>query len=179
MEWTYNGFTLRPARAEDAEAYYLQNYCPLDPEVARLTGSKAVFTREEVISFFLRSLEDGDRRFFLLTAPEGQIIGEAVLTDIDWDLRCANFRICLFREKGRGLGTWATQRIRDYAFGELGLHRVELDVYSFNPRAMRVYEKAGFRREGVRRDAIRDGDGYADDILMAMLESDWNLFLQK
>ena len=40
---------------------------------------------------------------------------------------------------------------RDFAFEELKLHRLELDVYSFNPRAERVYQKAGFRREGVLR----------------------------
>lgn len=39
------------------------------------------------------------------------------------------------------------------AFERLGLHRLELDVYSFNPRARRVYEKAGFRREGILRTA--------------------------
>lgn len=173
MEWTKNGFTLRPARESDAESYYLQNYCPLDPEVARLTGCKEAFTQEEVVSFFHRSLEDGDRRFFLLTDQQGQIIGETVISDIDWDLMCANFRICIFRERGRGLGTWATEVTRDFAFEELKLHRLELDVFSFNPRAERVYEKAGFRREGVRRDALLDGGKYADDILMAMLETDW------
>ena len=46
-------------------------------------------------------------------------------------------------------------------------------MFSFNPRAIRAYEKAGFRREGVRRDAVRDGDGYGDDILMAILEDEW------
>ena len=46
-------------------------------------------------------------------------------------------------------------------------------MFSFNPRAIRAYEKAGFRREGVRRDAVRNGDGYGDDILMAILEPEW------
>lgn len=63
--------------------------------------------------------------------------------------------------------------MRDYAFGSLGLHRLSLDVFSFNPRAEHVYRRAGFRREGVLRDAVRDGDGYGDDILMAMLEDEW------
>lgn len=178
MEWTKNGYTLRPARGEDAENYYLQNYCPLDPEVARLTGCKEHFTREEVLSFFQRSLADGERRFFLIVAPDGRIVGETVINEIDWDLRCANFRIGIFspQVRGLGLGTWATEVTRDFAFGELKLHRLELDVFSFNPRAERVYEKAGFRREGVRRDAVWDGEHYGDDIMMAMLETDWNMF---
>ena len=62
---------------------------------------------------------------------------------------------------------------RDFAFETLGLHRLELDVFSFNPRAVRAYEKAGFRREGVRREAVLDGTAYGDDILMAILEDEW------
>ena len=45
-----------------------------------------------------------------------------------------------------------------------------IEAYQANIRA---YEKAGFRREGVRRDAVRDGDRYGDDILMAILEDEW------
>ena len=48
--WQWNGYTLRPATTADAEAYYAQNYAPLDPEVARLTGCKPEFTREEVVA---------------------------------------------------------------------------------------------------------------------------------
>lgn len=50
--WEKNGYTLRLARAEDREAYYAQNYCPLDKEVARLTGCKESFSQEEVYAFF-------------------------------------------------------------------------------------------------------------------------------
>ena len=60
-----------------------------------------------------------------------------------------------------------------YAFDTLRLHRLSLDVFSFNTRAIRAYERAGFVREGVLRDAIVTDGGYADDVLMAMLESEW------
>ena len=170
-----NGFTLRSAGKEDAEKYYAQNYCPLDGKIARLTGCKEAFTREEVISFFIKSIDADDRYFFLLIAPDGRIIGESVINEIDQNLRCANFRIGIFHsdERGQGLGTWMTEVTRDFAFEELKLHRLELDVYSFNPRAQKVYLNAGFKIEGVLQDAIMDGDKYADDILMAMLEDDW------
>ena len=173
--WEKDGYTLRPAREEDAEDYFGQNYCPLDKEVARLTGCREEFSREEVLSFFLRSLDAEDRCFFLITAPDGRIIGESVINEIDRERRCANFRIALFHsaERGRGIGTWACRMTRDFAFGELRLHRLELEVYAFNPRAEKTYRKAGFRREGVLRDAVLDGDAYADIILMAMLEDEW------
>ena len=169
-----DGFVIRLAKADDAINYYQQNYCPLDKEVARLTGCKEEFSQEEVVSFFLKSLEK-DRYFFLIIAPDGEIIGESVINEIDWDLRCANFRVGLYRmdERGKGIGTWVTERTRDFAFEELKLHRLELDVYSFNPRSEKAYAKAGFKREGVLRDAVMDGDTYADDILMSILEDEW------
>ena len=170
-----DGYIIRLAKIQDATNYYEQNFCPLDKEVARLTGSKEVYTKEEVETFFLRSLEDDDRSFFLIIAPNGRIIGESIINEIDWNLRSANFRIGLYQltERGKGIGTWATEATRDFAFEKLRLHRLELDVYSFNPRAEKVYLKAGFKREGVLRDAIMDGNEYADDILMSILEDEW------
>ncbi len=170
-----DGFIIRLAKAEDVTDYYEQNYCPLDQETARLTGCRTAFTKEEITSFFLKSIEEKDRYFFLIIAPDGRIIGETVINEIDWDLRCANFRIGLYQaaERGKGTGTWATKATRDFAFEKLKLHRLELDVYSFNPGAEKVYINAGFKREGVLRDAVMNGDKYADDILMSMLEDEW------
>ena len=167
-----DGFVMRLAKADDVVNYYEQNYCPLDKEVARLTGCKEEFSKEEVVSFFLKSLEEDDRYFFLIIAPDGDIIGESVINEIDWDLRCANFRIGLYRqaERGKGIGTWATEITRDFAFEKLKLHRLELDVYSFNPRAETVYLKAGFKREGVLRDAIMDGDIHDGDVVVIRYE---------
>ena len=51
--WEKDGYLLRPAQADDAENYYMNNFVPLDPETAMLTGCKPVFSREEVISAFL------------------------------------------------------------------------------------------------------------------------------
>lgn len=174
-EWKKDGFLLRPATLEDAEKYYEENYNPLDKEVAFLTGCKESFSREEVINFFTECLNDNDRYDFLIIAPDGRIIGESVINEIDWKARSANFRIAIFHsnEHGKGIGTWATEKTRDFAFETLKLHRLELDVFSFNPRAEKTYLKAGFKREGVLRDAIWDGEKYGDDIIMSILEDEW------
>lgn len=173
--WQKDGYVLRPAQEEDAERYFQQNFNPLDKEAVRLTGCRETFTREEIADFFRRSIHDADRCLFLLLSPDGRMIGESVINEIDWDLRRANFRIGIFQstERGKGIGTWATEMTRDFAFEDLKLHRLELDVFSFNPRAERAYLKAGFKREGVLRDAVMDGDQYAGDILMALLEDEW------
>ena len=173
--WKKNGYVMRLARFEDAMTYYHQNFNPLDAEVARLTGSKSVFAKEEVVSFFEKAVLEKDRYWFLLIAPDGKIIGESVINEIDWDTRSANFRIAIFQatERDKGIGTWMVEVTRDFAFEELKLHRLALEVYSFNPRAVKVYNKAGFQCEGILRDAILDGNQYADVVLMAMLEEDW------
>lgn len=173
QSWEKDGYTLRPICTADAEAYCAA-LCA-DPEVDRLTGSRSDFTRDEVLAYVHRCLEADDRADFLITDPDGQILGESVINEIDWETRCANFRIALFCSDscGRGIGSWAVRMTRDFAFEALGLHRLELNVFSFNPRAIRAYEKAGFRREGVRREAVLDGAAYGDDILMAILEDEW------
>lgn len=96
-----------------------------------------------------------------------------MINEIDWDLCRANFRICIFHpaERGKGIGSWAVEVSRDLAFDQL--HRLELDVFSFNPRAEKAYLRAGFKREGVLRDAVFDRGQYADDIIMAILGDDW------
>ena len=173
--WSRDGYVMRPARLEDAEMYYQENFNPLDGEVARLTGSKEVYSREEVVNFFCQCIQDRDRFDFLLISPDGSIIGESVINDIDWTARCANFRIAIFHswQCGKGIGSWAVNNARDFAFQVLGLHRLELDVFSFNPRAKKAYLAAGFAVEGVLRDRIWDGEKYGDDIIMAILEDEW------
>jgi RimJ/RimL family protein N-acetyltransferase len=51
--------------------------------------------------------------------------------------------------------------------------RVALEVYAFNPRARRVYEKSGFKVEGVKRDALKFDDERVDSILMSALAPEW------
>lgn len=173
--WEKDGFILRLAKEEDAEGYYEHNFNPLDYEVARLTGCKPNFTHDEVVNFFKKCVNAEDRYDFMIISPDGKIIGESVINEIDDELRSANFRIGLFHsdECGKGIGSWAIEITRDFAFEELKLHRLELDVFSFNSRAIKAYKKAGFKQEGVLRDGIKDGDKYADDVLMAILEDEW------
>lgn len=170
-----DGYVLRLAKKEDALDYYQNNFNPLDIEVARFTGSKTSYTQEEVVSFFKQCIDAKDRYDFVIVEPKGHIIGESVLNEIDQDLKCANYRVALFHNnsRNRGIGSWAIKNTLAFAFDTLKLHRVELEVFSFNPRAIHSYKKAGFKQEGILKDSIKDGDNYGDTILMAILEDDW------
>jgi RimJ/RimL family protein N-acetyltransferase len=110
----------------------------------------------------------------IIERATGEWAGEVVLNDLDPRNQSCGFRIAPQgpRFYGRGLGTEATQLITDYAFDVVGLHRIELEVYAFNPRARHVYEKAGFVHEGTMRDALRWNGTWVDCHLMALLPTD-------
>lgn len=74
---------------------------------------------------------------------------------------------------GKGYGTEAMNLILQYAFMELNLQRVSLDVFEYNPRAIHSYEKAGFRIEGrQRKTMMREGKRW-DVIYMGILREEW------
>ena len=75
--------------------------------------------------------------------------------------------------RGRGYCQGMIKAILRIGFEELGLHRISLGVYDFNEPAIRCYEKAGMKKEGVLRDVVRYQDGYWSLVEMAMLEDEW------
>lgn len=88
--------------------------------------------------------------------------------------RCATIGIALGREYiGHGYGTDAMRVIVSYGFREMGLHRIQLDVWPFNLAGIRAYEKAGFVEEGRRRELFwHDGQWY-DEVMMSILDHEW------
>lgn len=144
-------------------------------EFMRLTGTHATFTREEVKRFLTRIPGADDRAdWAILRAADGAYLGEVVLNQLDRDNRSMNFRIALNSPAtvGQGYGTEATRAAVQYGFEVIGLHRISLGVYAFNPRARRVYEKCGFVHEGTQRDALYWQGEWVDQHIMSILESD-------
>jgi RimJ/RimL family protein N-acetyltransferase len=70
---------------------------------------------------------------------------------------------------GHGYGSEATRLVIDYALNVVGVHRISLDVYAFNPRARHVYERCGFQVEGVQRDALRWDGAWIDATMMSIV----------
>ncbi|MCL4252318.1 MAG: GNAT family N-acetyltransferase, partial [Anaerolineae bacterium] len=60
-----------------------------------------------------------------------------------------------------------------FAFMDLNLHRLELNVFSYNARAIRSYEKIGFMREGVLRETLYRDGVYHDIHVMGILRREW------
>jgi RimJ/RimL family protein N-acetyltransferase len=103
-----------------------------------------------------------------------ELVGDVALQDIDPMNRNANVRIALLRERtGRGYGSEALRLILEYGFGILNLHRIELNVFAYNEKAIAAYEKLGFRREGVQREALYYDHQYHDSVLMSILAREY------
>lgn len=163
---------LRPIRDDDLDALWdMLN----DPESRRLTGTHATFTREAADRWYRSRGHDTDRLdLAIATMEDDRCVGEAVITGLDVANRNCGFRISLLGPSvfGRGFGTEATRLILGHVF-DRGVHRVDLEVYDFNPRAQRVYEQAGFVVEGVRREALLWEGEYHDAIVMGLLATEW------
>lgn len=165
---------LRGVQESDLETYY--NFL-LDDEMGRLTGSQGEFTGEQTAAWIRKiSVPAEDRVDLMIIVREtDELIGEVVLNEIDADNRSANIRIGIrgHAHRGKGYGTEAMTQMLRYGFEALSLHRIHLGVYTFNPRAIHVYEKLGFQREGVERDALYVDGEFHDMILMSMLEDEF------
>ncbi len=161
-----------------------------DDEINHFTGTHADFSREQIEAWCASRPEQTDRLDMAVTdADTGEWLGEAVVNDWDPDNRSCSFRIALgANARNRGVGTEATRlhlpapatsdRIIDYVFDVIddpSVNRISLEVFDFNQRGLAVYEKVGFVREGVLRDALFWQDDFHDAIVMSILRRDHDL----
>ena len=145
-----------------------------DPETLRLTGTRGEFERAAVQTHLGSIGARADRADWALVLRDGgDYVGEVVLNELDDENASMNFRIALVPGRpGHGYGTEAARAVLDHAFDTMGVHRVYLDVFSFNPRAARSYEKVGFQVEGRQRHTLCWDGEWVDSILMSALASD-------
>ena len=76
------------------------------------------------------------------------------------------------RFRGRRLADEAARLLQRYLLRERGFHRIELEIYGFNERALAHAERAGFVREGVKRKAYRRGGEWVDGVLYGLVAED-------
>lgn len=113
--------------------------------------------------------------FAIRRTDDGRLIGSCQLHSIHPVFRSAELqiRIGLEDETAKGYGTEAVRLLTDYGFRDLNLNRIFLHVFAGNIRAIRTYEKCGFVREGVLRQAVFVDGGTQDVFIMALLRADW------
>jgi len=146
-----------------------------DPEVRQYLSMYLPLSEAQEERWFERQLEDDSSHVFAIETADGVHIGNVGLHDIDWKNRRALCGIVIGEKEywNRGYGADALRTLLRFAFEELNLHRVFLHVFDFNERAIRCYEKVGFRHEGRLRQARFTEGRYVDELVMAVLREEW------
>jgi RimJ/RimL family protein N-acetyltransferase len=166
---------LRPAEREDIPRFVAWL---ADARTTRTLALIAPLSIAQEEAWFERVVAAQGRErwhFVICRRDDDRPVGVVGLDDLDLVNGSAPLGIFIgdAADQGRGYGSDAIQALLRFAFDSLRLERVWLDVYAFNERATRVYERAGFVREGVLRHALwREGQWW-DDVRMAILAGEW------
>ncbi|MFH8974438.1 GNAT family N-acetyltransferase [Streptomyces sp. NPDC017890] len=171
---------LRALRSEDA-AHHLR--WRNDPQVVRWAAAGdpcfGPVTAEAISIAFDIMLRLSPRESAVFTVEDmagGEVIGMADYRDLDPYAGTATLGITIGEKAfwGLGHGSEALRLLMDHLFGAYGLHRLELDTWSGNERAMRSFAGLGFSEEGRLRSAVlMEGRRY-DRVLFGILREEWS-----
>lgn len=163
------------APSEDDVDTYARWFSDIETLGYLWSGTIYPMTPEAQKARFERGKERGEYHFNVHLRENDRLIGNVMFKQIDWRSRKAEFGIAIGEKAywGQGYGTEATQLMVRYGFFELNFNRIELRVASFNTRGIRSYEKAGFKHEVTRRQALYRNGAYHDVVIMSILAEEW------
>jgi RimJ/RimL family protein N-acetyltransferase len=149
-----------------------------DPEIAHYMGLKVPVGIDGAAEFAQMVLSQQGKTlysFAICRLGDRQQIGNVGLRNLDAENGSAELSILMTDRAyiGRGYGTDAVNCIVDFGFGELRLERIYLQVFDYNPRAQRSYQKAGFQTDATLRHARFHHGAHHDVHVMSILRSEW------
>ncbi|HEY8392959.1 MAG TPA: GNAT family N-acetyltransferase [Capillibacterium sp.] len=157
---------IRPLEKEDLAKMVVWN---ADPEVERFVDLGLPGDLTACLAWWAEMQKSKENLLFALEDEDGRLIGDLELAHICWRGREAELRIRIGEKNywNKGYGTSALHQITRYAFTVLNLDRLYLRVYTFNLRAIKCYQKIGFKKVAVLK---RTKDRNWKDIYLMMLE---------
>lgn len=169
-------YKLRELEREDIKCI---NKWRNDPHLIACLGAPYRFINEDVESNwydnYMHARNNSVRCAIVDDAKEDEVLGLISLLDIDYINRTGELHIMIGGEvnRGRGLGTFAVNAMVEHAFNNLNLRRIELEVLENNLPAIRLYEKTGFVREGIKREANYKSGEYVGMVVMGLLKKEF------
>jgi len=174
----YSGESVRLAAIDAEEFAALVSRHSRDSEYFRLQDSSPCrpVAKERVKKWLEKEIEEGHvSAFAIRTLENDHLLGDVGVGGISWNHGDALLGIGIGERGfwGKGYGSDAMKLVLRYAFVELNLRRVTLNVYEYNLRAIRAYEKLGFQHEGrVLKYINREGRRW-DLIYMGIMKEEW------
>ncbi|EAC2550333.1 spermidine N1-acetyltransferase [Listeria monocytogenes] len=158
---------LRPLEREDLKFVHRLNN---DAKIMSYWFEEPYEAFVELQELYDKHIHDQSERRFILEL-DGQMVGLVELMEIDYIHRRAEFQIIIDPKfQGHGYAVSATKLAMKYAFHVLNLHKLYLVVDKVNEKAIHVYEKVGFIREGELIDEFFVDGTYHDTIRMCIFQ---------
>jgi RimJ/RimL family protein N-acetyltransferase len=160
-------WTLRAARPTDARS--LAALFAAVRREGRYLITPPTVASDPSEAFFLGELIRAERNLVLVAEADGAVVGNVLVTveSSTISAHLGTLAIAIVAEwRNAGIGSALVAAAQSWA-AERGLRKVALGVFPDNRRAIAVYERAGFVREGLRRMQYRSGDEFRDEVLMA------------
>lgn len=169
---SFDEYQMRLIEINDVDAYYKNAILESDEEAKFFTGTVNTYTKEQITAYVETIVKNENRYDFIITT-DNEIIGEVVLSDIEKG-NC-HYRICIFNKDyfSKGIGFKATKIAFEYAFSELGVDTIELEVFPFNDRGIALYKKMGFEHiESIEDDEAEEP--YKEIYIMRLKRENYN-----
>ncbi len=162
---------VRRARCDDAD-FLLELIT--DEDTRPFLGGRAGETRDDVVAEIERSEREPDAFGWFVIEADGARAGCVAFHRTNERHRTVEAgRFAIHPSfRGRGIGTEAARRFQRHLLVDLDFHRVELQIYGFNERAIAHAEQCGYVREGVKRKAYLKHGEWQDAVLFSLLQED-------
>lgn len=165
---------IRQTRFQDYE--YFAKW-EIDPGVTQYLSFDDDRTYEDVVNEAIESKNDPTKMdLTIVDKKTGEPIGRICVTRIDRHSDSLDITKIYIGEpemRGKGIGEEAMRILLAYFFTFMHMERVSLDFYTGNKSAQNLYEKLGFKAEGIARNATKKNGRYFDLNLMSMLRSEF------
>jgi RimJ/RimL family protein N-acetyltransferase len=162
---------LRAFERDDAERCYRWMN---DPNIVRTLKSRYPIAFQNEIEWLERAMHgsssDAERHFAIERKDDRTHIGNASIHDIEWVSRIASFGLFVGEPSAwnRGFGSDAIRTLVRFAFDEMNLRKLRINVFDYNDRAKHVLESQGFVQEGrLRQEFYREGT-YHDIVILSV-----------
>jgi RimJ/RimL family protein N-acetyltransferase len=163
--------SIRRAGAEDVDFLVeVTSHEDVEPYLA----ARRARTREEILVEIERSTADPQRFGRFIVEVDGDRAGVMGFRVENERSRIASLAGLAIHpdHRGRHLADEAARLLQRHLLFDLGYHRLQLEIYGFNERAIRHAERAGFTREGVRRKAYWRHDEWVDGVMYGLIRED-------
>jgi RimJ/RimL family protein N-acetyltransferase len=163
--------SIRRARTEDVEFLAeLVTHEDVEPFLAAVRAKE----RDELLAEIARSEAEPDAFGVFVIEVDGRRAGTMRFERTNVRSRIASLGGLAVHPDFRGerVGDTAARLFQRHLFDELGFHRLQLEIYGFNERAIRHAERSGFVREGVRRKAYWRNEEWVDGVLYGLVADD-------